>query len=67
MALEWWASAKLCGVEQTQAITLGVGSHSSCYCFAVVAINTKNDQFKTIRKGDVVAGSETTKSICSYS
>jgi len=36
MALEWWASAKLCGVEQRAppifsrvAITLGIGPHSS--------------------------------------
>jgi len=35
--IEWWASAKLCGVEQRAppmfsraTITLGIGPHSSC-------------------------------------
>jgi len=42
MAVKWWASAKLCGVEQRAPpvfgraiITLGIGPHSSCslFCF----------------------------------
>jgi len=41
-ALQYWASAKLCGVEQKAppifgraAITLGIGPHSSCVYFVL--------------------------------
>jgi len=41
--IQYWASAKVCGVEQTAppvfgraAIKLGIGPHSSYYCIAVL-------------------------------
>jgi len=47
--LQQWASAKLCGVEQTAppifgrvAITLGIGPHSSFVCNLVLSIRLWN-------------------------